>query len=54
MYSAYNEGQSVVGKRFITALKNKVFKCMYSKCLSIGTIFITISTLLVTYIIITK
>ena len=26
MYSTYNEGKSVVAKRFITTLKNKTFK----------------------------
>ena len=28
MYSAYNEGESIVVKRFIRMLKNKIFKCM--------------------------
>ena len=28
MYSAYNEGKSVVDERFIRAQKNKVFKHM--------------------------
>ena len=28
MYSAYNEGKSVVAKRFIRTLKNKIFKHM--------------------------
>ena len=28
MYSTYNEGKSVVGKRYIRTLKNKVFKYM--------------------------
>ena len=28
MYSKYNEGKSVVAKRFIRTLKNKVFKHM--------------------------
>ena len=30
MYSAYNEGKSVVAKRFIRTLKNKIFKHMTS------------------------
>ena len=28
MYSAYNEGKSVVAERFIRTLKNKIFKHM--------------------------
>ena len=28
MYSTYNEGKSVVAERFITTLKNKIFKLM--------------------------
>ena len=28
MYSRYNEGKSVVAERFITTLKNKIFKHM--------------------------
>ena len=28
MYSAYNEGKSVVAERFIGTLKNKIFKHM--------------------------
>ena len=28
MYSAYNEGKSVVAERFIRTLKNKIFKCV--------------------------
>ena len=28
MYSTYNEGKSVVAERFITTLKNKIFKHM--------------------------
>ena len=28
MYSRYNEGKSVVPERFITTLKNKIFKHM--------------------------
>ena len=28
MYSAFNEGKSVVAERFITTLKNKIFKYM--------------------------
>ena len=28
MYSTYNEGKSVVAKRFIRTLKNKIFKHM--------------------------
>ena len=28
MYSTYNEGKSVVAKRFIRTLKNKIFKNM--------------------------
>ena len=28
MYSTYNEGKSVVAKRFILTLKNKIFKHM--------------------------
>ena len=28
MYSIYNEGKSVVAKRFITTLKNKIYKYM--------------------------
>ena len=28
MYSAYNEGKSVVAERFISTLKNKIFKHM--------------------------
>ena len=28
MYSTYNEGKSVVGKRFIRTLKNKIYKHM--------------------------
>ena len=28
MYSTYNEGKSVVAKRFIKILKNKIFKHM--------------------------
>ena len=30
MYSAYNEGKSVVGERFIRTLKNKIYKYMTS------------------------
>ena len=30
MYSAYNEGKSVVAERFIRTLKNKIYKCMTS------------------------
>ena len=28
MFSTYNEGKSVVAERFITSLKNKIFKHM--------------------------
>ena len=28
MYSAFNEGKSVVAEKFIRTLKNKIFKCM--------------------------
>ena len=28
MYSTHNEGKSVVAERFITTLKNKIYKCM--------------------------
>ena len=28
MYSTYNEGRSVVAERFITTLKNKIYKHM--------------------------
>ena len=27
-YSVHNEGKSVVAKRFIRALKNKIYKCI--------------------------
>ena len=30
MYSTHNEGQSVVGERFIRTLKNKIYKHMTS------------------------
>ena len=30
MYSAHNEGKSVVDERFIRTLKNKIYKCMSS------------------------
>ena len=30
MYSTHNEGKSVIAKRFIRALKNKIYKCMTS------------------------
>ena len=30
MYSTHNEGKSVVAKRFITTLKNKIYKYMTS------------------------
>ena len=30
MYSAHNEGKSVITERFIRTLKNKVYKCMTS------------------------
>ena len=30
MYSAYNEGRSVVDERFIRTLKNKIYKYMTS------------------------
>ena len=30
MYSINNEGKSVVAKRFIRTLKNKIYKCMTS------------------------
>ena len=30
MYSAHNEGKSVVAERFISTLKNKIFKYMTS------------------------
>ena len=30
MYSAYNEGKTVVAKIFIRTLKNKIYKCMTS------------------------
>ena len=30
MYSTYNGGKPVVPKRFITILKNKIYKCMIS------------------------
>ena len=30
MYSAYNKGKSVVAGRFISTLKNKIFKYMTS------------------------
>ena len=30
MYSAHNEGKSVAAERFITSLKNKIYKCMTS------------------------
>ena len=30
MYSAYNEGKSVVAERFIRTLKTKIYKCMTS------------------------
>ena len=30
MYSIHNEGKSVVAKRFIRTLKNKIYKCMTS------------------------
>ena len=29
MYSANNEGKSVVAERFIRTLKNKIYKCIY-------------------------
>ena len=28
MYSTYNEGKSVVAERFISTLKNKIYKLM--------------------------
>ena len=28
MYSAYNEGKSVVAERFIRILKNNIYKCI--------------------------
>ena len=31
IYSALNEGKSVVAERFIRTLKNKIYKCMTSK-----------------------
>ena len=36
MYSMHNEGKSVVAKRFIRTLKNKIYKYMtsISKCVS--------------------
>ena len=30
MYSTYNEGKSVVAKRFFKTLKKKIYKCMTS------------------------
>ena len=30
MYSTHNEGKSVIAKRFIRTLKNKIYKCMTS------------------------
>ena len=30
MYSTYNEGKSLVAKRFIRTLQNKIYKCMTS------------------------
>ena len=30
MYSAHNEGKSVVAESFIGTLKNKIYKCMTS------------------------
>ena len=30
MYSAHNEGKSVVAERFISSLKNKIYKYMTS------------------------
>ena len=30
MYSAFNEGKSVVAEKFIRTLKNKVYECMTS------------------------
>ena len=30
MYSAHNEGKSVIAERFIRALKNKIYKYMTS------------------------
>ena len=30
MYSIHNEGKSVVAKRFVRTLKNKIYKCMTS------------------------
>ena len=31
MYSMHNEGKCVVAERFIRALKNKIYKCIYIK-----------------------
>ena len=30
MYSAHNEGKSVIAERFIRTLKSKIYKCMNS------------------------
>ena len=30
MYSAHNEGKSVVAERYIRTLKNKIYRCMTS------------------------
>ena len=31
IYSTHNEGKSVIAERFISTLKNKIYKCMISK-----------------------